>query len=202
MRREDMKYKAGDRLLYKLVNVQCEVVDIMEGVYKVLFPSGYTSNYGVNYVENEDYFISSREKAKSVDFGELEARVMALQLEEGLMKKEKKNQGYRFKVSSLHAVDVNRIERESLTKDNPVAILHSKGEFKVVVHDSLWMKGVWGVEDMLSECFEKAYHAVGGDFRPMDKDALETFLALAKRVKCAPWKNKEDREIRVDIPKL
>lgn len=190
----NMRYKVGDKLLYKSMNMGCEVVAIMPNVYKVRFDHGYVSNYGRDYVESEQFIpILSR--------GNKDKQKEEPMKEKG-KEKSKKNEGYRFRVSSLHAVDVNRIERESLTKENPVAILHSKGEFKVVVHDDLYEKGVWGVESSLSLLFSEAYHKVGGDFRPMNKEDLESFLDLAKRVRYAPYKGRDPREIRVDIPKI
>ena len=106
---------------------------------------------------------------------------------------------YRFSASSPSAIDTNRIERESLTRESPVAIVWESGKFMVLVHESIWLKVYDHKESAAYTKFLRDNIEIWHELRP---GLLSWILKRIREIKYGPYKNQRKVNVKVDVVRI
>jgi hypothetical protein len=107
---------------------------------------------------------------------------------------------YRFSASSPAAIDLLRIKDESLTADEPVAIVWESGKFQIVVHESIWKKAEHHKEAMAYTNFLYEF-ATNSWFKP--KPGLLNFiLKRIKEIKYGPYEDTRKVNVKVNVVRI
>lgn len=106
---------------------------------------------------------------------------------------------YRFSASSPDAIDRVRIARESLTMDEPVAIVWESGKFQIIVHEFIWHKAETHRESSAYMSF--LYEHTHTWFRPKP-GLLSWILKRIKEIKYGPYKNQRKVNVKVNVVRI
>jgi hypothetical protein len=106
---------------------------------------------------------------------------------------------YRFSASSPSAIDTNRIERESLTRESPVAIVWESGRFMVLVHESIWLKVYDHKESTAYTKFLRDNMEIWHEPRP---GLLSWILKRIKEIKYGPYRDQRKVNVKVNVVRI
>ncbi len=106
---------------------------------------------------------------------------------------------YRFSASSPDAIDTNRIERESLTRESPVAIVWESGKFMVLVHESIWWKVYDHKEAAAYTKFLRDNMEIWHEPKP---GLLSWILKRIKEIKYGPYRDQRKVNVKVNVVRI
>ena len=106
---------------------------------------------------------------------------------------------YRFSASSPDAIDRLRIAKESLTMDEPVAIVWESGKFQIIVHEFIWHKAETHRESSAYMSF--LYEYTHTWFKPKP-GLLSWILKRIKEIKYGPYKDQRKVNVKVNVVRI